>query len=127
MSFLNEYTAVIYNTCYTNKTNFQLNGYVNKQNMAVLTKGISLQYMNVIALTDNHDVVTLLDPSFAIIEMTVIGYVSFKTSQSLCRRESKFKELLHATEADLKYKQIRYGTYFMPFEAFIWCDGMFQN
>jgi hypothetical protein len=72
--------------------------------MAVLTKGISLQYMNVIALTDNHDVVTLLDPSFAIIEMTVIGYVSFKTSQSLCRRESKFKELLHATEADLKYK-----------------------
>lgn len=43
--------------------------------MAVLTKGIASQYMDVIALTDNHDVFTLLDPSFAIIEMTVIGYV----------------------------------------------------
>lgn len=72
--------------------------------MAVLTKGIASQYMDVIALTDNHDVFTLLDPSFATIEMTVIGHVSFKTSQSLCRHESKFKELLHAAKADLKYK-----------------------
>jgi hypothetical protein len=81
--------------------------------MDVVTKGIARQYMDVIALTDNHDVFTFFDPSFAIIEMTVIGYVSFKTSQSLCRHESKFKELLHATKADLKYKQSRYGTYFV--------------
>jgi hypothetical protein len=72
--------------------------------MAVLTKGIACQYIDVIALTDNRDVFTLLDPSFAIIEMTVISYISFKTSQSLCRHESKFKELFHATKADLKYK-----------------------
>jgi hypothetical protein len=72
--------------------------------MDVLTKEIARQYMGIIASTDNHVVFTLMDSSFAIIEMTVIGYVPLKTSQSLCRHASKFKELLHATKARLKYK-----------------------
>jgi hypothetical protein len=72
--------------------------------MDVLTEGTARQHMGVIASTDNHVVFTLMDSSFARIEMTVIGYVPLKTSQPLCRHESKFKELLHATKARLKYK-----------------------
>jgi hypothetical protein len=72
--------------------------------MTAMSKGIARQDMGIIALTDNHVVFTLLGPSLAIIEMTVIGYVSFKTSQSLCRHESKFKEALHATKSRLEYK-----------------------